>query len=561
MKPVFFLSLLAFGFAAAARSETPPTATRVAAPKATPLTYVDIVKIRDGQGAEGKLGPILRIVSPLADASVMPGDGRLGAGSFNGSGFALNLEIVTRDTVPVQAKEGLNIRDTTLLGQLNPNFPGLYVFFDVDLIKPDGGTIAKNVNLASLFNIAGSDDTPGPGITIWAGWHVLESLPADVNTFRITAAIVDEAGRIGYDQVTLRVSRGAGQPTSGQALTPAPVAVTPTGIDDPNGPDVVMIAPRVPTRVATGPTVGNPAPPASGSLHFIQVTARDRSRAGIGVNENGDGKPDADRGTIVDGSQIQNPTVHPANGFNRNYPGLNVTFDVPLRQPNGNLVPAGSNLAPIFNIVGSELDADGLVVTTADWVVGGSLVLPSGKNFMTISATVTDNSNKSRTTRQIVGISPIQNGQDLTTSSSIDLDLSSSASAQRLVNVSTRGTAGTGDDAMIAGFVITGNSQKRVLIRAAGPALAQFGVRTALARPQLTLFSGSTVVATNTGWSTSPDVAAIREAAAGVGAFAFGATSVDSALLVNLAPGAYTAQVVGVGGTTGVALLEVYEVP
>ena len=114
---------------------------------------------------------------------------------------------------------------------------------------------------------------------------------------------------------------------------------------------------------------------------------------------------------------------------------------------------------------------------------------------------------------------------------------------------------------MIAGFVITGNSAKRVLIRAAGPALAQFGVRTALARPQLTLFSGSTVVATNAGWSTSADAAGIREAAAGVGAFAFGATSVDSALLVNLAPGAYTAQVAGVGGTTGVALLEVYEVP
>ena len=378
------------------------------------LTYVDIIKIRDGNGAQGQLGPIARIVSPLADARVAPGDGRVGAGSFNGAGFALNLEVVTRDSVPVAVNEGLNIRNTALLGQANPNIPGLYVFFDTELIKPDGGVIPKNVNLANLFNVSGTDDTPGPGVTTWLGWHVLESLPANVDTFHITVAVVDEAGRIGFDQVTMQVLRGAGLPTSGQALTPVPSPVTDDGIDDPDAPEVTMIAPRVPTSVSTGPTTGNPAPPASGSLAFLQVTARDRSRAGIGVNENGEGKPDAQRGTILDGSQIQNPAIHPGNGSNRNYPGLNVTFDVPLRQPNGNVVPAGSNLAPIFNIAGSEVDPDGFVVTTADWVVGGTLVLKAGKNFVTITAVVTDNANKSRTVRHVVGISPVENGQDLT---------------------------------------------------------------------------------------------------------------------------------------------------
>ena len=338
----------------------------------------------------------------------------MGTGSFNGSGFALNLEVVTRDSVPVTTKEGLNIRNTALLGEVNPNMPGLHVFIDTDLIKPDGGIIAKNVNLANLFNLAGTDDTPGPGVTIWTGWHVLESLPPDVNTFHITVAVVDDSGRIGFDQVTLRVLRGAGMPTSGQALTAAPMPVTDDGIDDEDGPEVTMIAPRVPTSVSTGPTVGNPAPPASGSLHFIQVTVRDHSHVGLGVNENGAGKPDAQRGTIVDGSQIQHPALHPGNGINRNFPGLNVTFDVPLRQPNGNVVPAGSNLAPIFNIAGSEVDPDGFVVTTADWVVGGTLVLPAGKTFMTITATVTDNANKSRTVRHVVGISPVENGQELT---------------------------------------------------------------------------------------------------------------------------------------------------
>ena len=119
-------------------------------------------------------------------------------------------------------------------------------------------------------------------------------------------------------------------------------------------------------------------------------------------------------GTILDGSQIQNPITHPSNGTNRNFPGLNVTFDVPLRQPNGNVVPAGSNLAPIFNVAGSELDADGYVVTTADWVVGGSLLMPAGKRSVTITARVTDNANRTRSVSHVVGISPVENGQNLT---------------------------------------------------------------------------------------------------------------------------------------------------
>jgi hypothetical protein len=146
-------------------------------------------------------------------------------------------------------------------------------------------------------------------------------------------------------------------------------------------------------------------------------------------------------------------------------------------------------------------------------------------------------------------------------------DVSGGSLVQKLSNLSTRAFAGTGDNTLIAGVVVTGSVPKRVLIRAAGPALTQFGLTGTLARPQLTLLFGTATVATNTGWSTSADAAAIAEVAARVGAFAFPAASADSALLINLAPGAYTAQVTGVpataGGsnTTGLALVEVYEVP
>ena len=98
------------------------------------------------------LGPVVRITSPLGDASVAPGEGKPGAGSLNGSGFLITIEAITRDAVSLTAKEALNVRDTSKLGQPNPLFPGLFVSFDVDLTKPDGGVIPKNTNLASLFN-------------------------------------------------------------------------------------------------------------------------------------------------------------------------------------------------------------------------------------------------------------------------------------------------------------------------------------------------------------------------------------------------------------------------
>jgi hypothetical protein len=133
--------------------------------------------------------------------------------------------------------------------------------------------------------------------------------------------------------------------------------------------------------------------------------------------------------------------------------------------------------------------------------------------------------------------------------------------SQRLVNISSRALVGNGESALIGGFVITGSVPKRVLIRAVGPGLAQFGVPGVLARPQVILQqNGRTgVLAQNAGYAGSSDAPAINAAAAAVGAFALPANSADAAILINLEPGAYTAQVVGVGGATGNALVEIYE--
>ncbi len=133
--------------------------------------------------------------------------------------------------------------------------------------------------------------------------------------------------------------------------------------------------------------------------------------------------------------------------------------------------------------------------------------------------------------------------------------------AQRIINLATRSRAGSGDNLLIAGFYIAGTVPKRVLVRGAGPALAQFGVNDALARPELAVYSGDTALVRNTGWSNSPDVAAITKAAAQVGAFAFPVASADTAVILSLAPGAYTVQLGGAVGTSGNALIEIYELP
>jgi hypothetical protein len=129
-----------------------------------------------------------------------------------------------------------------------------------------------------------------------------------------------------------------------------------------------------------------------------------------------------------------------------------------------------------------------------------------------------------------------------------------------LANLSTRGFVGRGGDALIAGFVVGGITPKPVLIRAAGPALADFGVGGALIDPIVTINdSTGTVVASNDNWETAANLATLNAAFARVGAFPFKPSSHDAALLLTLPPGGYTAVVNEAGNATGSALVEVYD--
>jgi hypothetical protein len=128
---------------------------------------------------------------------------------------------------------------------------------------------------------------------------------------------------------------------------------------------------------------------------------------------------------------------------------------------------------------------------------------------------------------------------------------------RKLVNLSTRFQVGTGDNILIAGFVLSGTGTRQLLIRAVGPTLTNYGVTGVLADPQLSVFDGGTAAASNNDWSST-----LSATFTTLGAFALNAASKDAAIVVTLQAGKpYSVQVSGVGGTTGEALVEIYLVP
>lgn len=127
--------------------------------------------------------------------------------------------------------------------------------------------------------------------------------------------------------------------------------------------------------------------------------------------------------------------------------------------------------------------------------------------------------------------------------------------AAQAINLSTRMRVQTGENVGIGGFIITGSSTKHVLIRAIGPSLAQFGVPDALANPVLELHGpDSFVTIINDDWRDDPTQAALIEAT-GIPP----TNDLESAIEARLVPGAYTAIVSGNGNTSGVGLVEVYD--
>jgi lysophospholipase L1-like esterase len=127
-------------------------------------------------------------------------------------------------------------------------------------------------------------------------------------------------------------------------------------------------------------------------------------------------------------------------------------------------------------------------------------------------------------------------------------------SPSKAVNISTRMFVDTGERVSVAGFIVTGDIAKKVLIRGLGPSLTANGVPNTLANPTLTLFDSSgNVLMTNDDWKSSPDATEIMNSGLAP------TNDNESVIIASLPPGQFTAQLAGKDSGTGNGVVEVYD--
>jgi hypothetical protein len=133
-----------------------------------------------------------------------------------------------------------------------------------------------------------------------------------------------------------------------------------------------------------------------------------------------------------------------------------------------------------------------------------------------------------------------------------DLDLPNG----KVVNLSTRAFVGTGDEIVIAGFILTGSGSESIVVRGLGPSLAASNISQLLADPVLELRNvHGVLLLANDNWQDSP-VQAAQITALGLAP----SNNLEAALIMTLPPGLYTALLAGRGNTTGNGLIEIYDV-
>jgi hypothetical protein len=157
------------------------------------------------------------------------------------------------------------------------------------------------------------------------------------------------------------------------------------------------------------------------------------------------------------------------------------------------------------------------------------------------------------------GYTAIVRGKNQTTGVGVveayDLDR---GAASKLANISTRGFVSTGENVMIGGMIVVGSTPANILVRAIGPSLTNVGVPNALPDPTLSLHDGNgTLIAFNNDWKTRPNGSSQQAEIEATGIPP--SDNLESAIVGGVPPGAYTAIVRGLNDTTGVALVEAYQ--
>jgi len=127
----------------------------------------------------------------------------------------------------------------------------------------------------------------------------------------------------------------------------------------------------------------------------------------------------------------------------------------------------------------------------------------------------------------------------------------------RVVNVSNRGVCGQGERVLIAGFSIEGAEPRRVLIRGRGPSLARFGIQEPVQDPDISVFAGAVEIGRNDNWKQGQSQAPFADLPS---TWVSSLDDSEPALVLTLAPGAYTVHLRGKTTDEGVGLIEVFDV-
>ena len=306
----------------------------------------------------------------------------------------------------------------------------------------------------------------------------------------------------------------------------------------------------------------------------------------ITVVINGDTVPEPNETFFVNLSNAVNATMVDAQGLGT---VLNDDIVLPTLSINDVSLPEGNTGTTNFLFTVSLSAPSSQIVTVSYSTANGTAT--AGSDYVATSGTLTFNPGETTKTLAVV-----VNGDTISEpNETFFVNLTSATSATiadgqgigtivdddgapdvRLGNISTRSRVLTGDNVMVGGFIIDGSTPLRVLVRSRGPSLggAPFFVPGTLTNPVLRLFSGQNVIAQNDNWQDSPNCSGgfLCEGATQITSTGLDPCqpnsgqsgpppncNVESAILITLPPGAYTAIVNGANGETGVGLVEVFE--
>ena len=205
----------------------------------------------------------------------------------------------------------------------------------------------------------------------------------------------------------------------------------------------------------------------------------------------------------------------------------------------------GQHVAAVMNSIVSDQE-----VLAADDIAGGQFLYGAGTGVPTPTPTPTAIPTATPTSTPKPTATPMPSATPTATPTSTP----GSGSTSHLANISTRMKVATGQNVLIGGFIIKGTQPKTLVLRAIGPSLAASGVTNVLDDPILEVHdAGGNVIASNDDWHDGAQASQIQQSGLAP------TDPYESALLVTLTPGNYTAVVSGYGDTAGNGLVEAYE--